>query len=90
MMRFTDGTRGVNIAKDPAVVKFHGSYFMYYSLNPDMRHPEGGWGIAIAQSNDLTNWTILGQIKAEGELERTGICAPGAMVYDGRIHLYIL
>lgn len=81
MMMFTDSTRGVNIAKDPAVVKYNGTYYMYYSLNPDFNHPESGWGIGIAQSDDLTDWNILGQLKAEGELESSGIEDDDGSVY---------
>lgn len=87
-MMFTDSSSGVNIAKDPAVVWFRGKYRMYYSVTPDRKHPEAGWGIGIAQSDDRINWEILGKIRPEGELEAKGICAPGAMVYEGKIHIF--
>lgn len=87
-MMFTDNSSGVSIAKDPAVVWFHGKYMMYYSVTPDRKNPEMGWGIGIAQSNDLKNWVIWGKMKQEGKLEEKGICAPGAMVYDDKIHLF--
>ena len=87
-MMFTDNYSGSNIAKDPAVIRFHDEYLMYYSVSPHTEHPENGWGIRIAKSSDLTNWEITGRIEPEGDLEATGICAPGAIVYDGKVHLF--
>lgn len=88
MMMFTDCSSGVNIAKDPAVVRYKGKYLMYYSVSPDRKNPVSGWGIGIAESKNLEKWEILGKLKPEGELEAKGICAPGAMVYEGKIHLF--
>ncbi len=56
MMMYTDSSRGRNIAKDPAVIKFKGKYFMYYSMMPVVGKPDSGWGIGIATSNDLESW----------------------------------
>lgn len=88
MMMYTDNSRGKNLAKDPAVVRFKEKYYMYYSVGPDDRHPEAGWGIGIAVSDDLENWKKIADLEQEGELEGSGICAPGAMVYEGNIHLF--
>lgn len=87
-MMYTDSSRGRNIAKDPAVVHFRGKYFMYYSVSAKETTGFGNWGIGIAQSADLENWVKVGEIETEGEAESTGICAPGAMIYDGKIHLF--
>lgn len=87
-MMFTDRSSGVSIAKDPAVVRYQGEYRMFYSVTPDPSRPEAGWGIGTARSTDLQNWEITGKIQPEGKLEEHGICAPGAMVYDGKIHLF--
>lgn len=87
-MMYTDNSSGRNMAKDPAVVHFKDSYFMYYSFNKKGLSGFVNWGIAIAQSADMENWTRIGEIETEGELEADGICAPGAMIYDGKIHLF--
>ena len=47
MMMYTDSSRGLNFAKDPAVVRFHDEYFMYYTLSPGKIEP-AVWGIGIA------------------------------------------
>jgi predicted GH43/DUF377 family glycosyl hydrolase len=88
-MYFTDTTRGRPFAKDPAVVSFGGRYRMYYSIPPygDGR-PHDGWAIGIAASAGLDEWTTIGAILPEAEYERNGLCAPGAIVLDGRIHLF--
>lgn len=88
-MLFTDTGRGHAIAKDPAVVKFGGVYYMYYSMAPhatDAR--QSGWGIGVAQSNNLRDWHKIGEIPGEQECEKNGICAPGAIVLDGQVHLF--
>lgn len=89
MMMFTDADRGRPMAKDPAVVRHGDSYYMYYSMAPDAR-PGGpsGWGIGIAVSDDLTEWRKIGEVPEEQDCERNGICAPGAVVLDGRVHLF--
>ena len=56
-MLFTNQEAGC-FAKDPAVVRFHGQYLMYYSL----RHKDGSFGIGIAVSDDLEQWTASGEI----------------------------
>ena len=89
MMMFTDRDRGRAMAKDPAVVKLNGMYYLYYSMAPDAsgQEPTGG-GIGVSQSHNLTDWRKIGEIPSEQECEKNGICAPGAIVLDGRVHLF--
>lgn len=89
-MYFADTSRGRPFSKDPAVVRFRGKYTMYYSLSPyrDGRANDG-WGIGIAESHDLLHWERIGEIEPEREgCEMNGICAPGAIVLDHKIHLF--
>lgn len=86
-MRYTDSSRGKNMAKDPAVVRFQGKYLMYYSIPPQPGF-HVGWGIGIAASEDLENWEKIADLEESGALEESGICAPGALVYDGKVHLF--
>ncbi len=85
-MMFTDNSRGKAFAKDPAVVKLNGQYFMYYSTAAK----EGiiGLGIGIATSTDLSTWTKIGDVTATDDHEKNGICAPGAIVLDNKVHLF--
>lgn len=87
-MLYTDTTNGSNIAKDPAVVRFEGKYYMYYSTHFSDDFGKEQWGIGIAVSSDLEEWTKIGDIDPDGDLEKNGICAPGAMVYEGSVHLF--
>lgn len=89
MMYFADTSRGRPYAKDPAVVKFDGRYWMYYSIPPygDGREKDG-WAIGIAVSSDLTEWTRIGELTPQADYESNGLCAPGAIVLDGHIHLF--
>lgn len=85
-MYFTDnGSPGKSLAKDPKVIFFKDRYLMYYSINggsfPD-------WHIGIAASKDLTNWQKVGEINPGAEYEKKGLCAPGALVKDGKVHLF--
>ncbi len=88
-MRFADTSRGRPFAKDPAVVRFGDGYFLYYSLPPfgDGRSGDG-WAIGVAHSVDLDTWQRVGEIHPVQECERNGICAPGAWVHGGKIHLF--
>ena len=88
MMMYTDTTRGRNAAKDPAVIRFQGKYFMYYSLLPGVGNEDKSWGIGIAVSGDLENWNRAGELGLQGEVEKNGICAPAALLYDGMVHLF--
>ncbi|NID12923.1 family 43 glycosylhydrolase [Fibrivirga algicola] len=73
-------------AKDPYVVFFQGTYWMYYSV-PSEQFKE--WYIGIATSSDLVHWVKKGNLKGQkGTVEEKGICAPGALVKDGTLHLF--
>src|SRR5574344_2062959 len=79
-MKYGDSDRkGVPFAKDPYVIKYKGSYWMYYSITAS---PDGtmGWGIGIAKSKDLNNWTKVSELNPSENLpmEKKGICAPCA------------
>jgi predicted GH43/DUF377 family glycosyl hydrolase len=91
VMMYGDTSRtGVPFSKDPHVVKFKGRYLMYFSI-PPMKGVEGsGWNIGIAESNNLTDWRKVGEITPSAGLdyEKKGLCAPGALVRDGRVHLF--
>ncbi len=90
-MMFGDTTRkGVPFSKDPHVIKFKGHYFMYFSIPPFKNKPEpgNGWNIGIAESTDLVNWNKTGEITPVGEYESKGLCAPCALVIDGKVHLF--
>jgi predicted GH43/DUF377 family glycosyl hydrolase len=77
---------GRPFSKDPSVIKVGGEYRLYFSLPP--RPSEKAWGIGIAASRNLTDWERVGEVKPEGEVEASGICAPCAVRLDGRIHLF--
>lgn len=90
-MMYADTTRvGLPFAKDPHVVHFQGRYLMYYSVPPFKNNPESGWNIGIAESKDLVTWKKVGEITpAPGATyEKKGLCAPGALVRDGKVHLF--
>jgi predicted GH43/DUF377 family glycosyl hydrolase len=88
MMLFTDRTKGPrDIAKDPAVVRYQNKYFMYYS-NVGEKDGKDVWGIGIASSTDMVEWEKIADIKPVDEMEERGICAPGAIVFDGKVHLF--
>jgi predicted GH43/DUF377 family glycosyl hydrolase len=87
VMMFGDTSQGgLPYAKDPAVVKFGESYLLYYSV------PTGeglqGWRIGIATSEDLVHWEKLSTMQPEHPSEVNGFCAPGALVLNGKVHLF--
>ncbi len=88
-MHFAELRGGVPYSKDPAVVRFEGRYLMYYSL-PPCEGPQGSdiWTMGIAESSDLTNWTPIGSLVPDQNCERRGLCAPGAIVLSGKVHLF--
>ena len=87
-MMFADSSRlGRPFSKDPHVVDFGGRYLMYFSV-PPIPDQAGGWGIAIAESDDLIHWEYVGEIEATERYEKNGFCAPGALVKDGKVHLF--
>lgn len=70
--------------KDPSVVRFRDRYWMYYSIWTDPTHT----GIGIATSDNLLDWQPQGFLPLEGPAEADGVAAPGALVLNGRIHLF--
>lgn len=96
-MLFTDPAHGC-FAKDPAVVKFGGKYYLYYSMaavrnengavNTGMNNAQAKFGIGIARSDDMENWEIVSELPATQSCEEKGVAAPGAIVLDGRVHLF--
>lgn len=88
-MLFTNNSRGRAFAKDPAVVKLGDKYFLYHTIPPygDGRTPDP-WGIGIAVSSDMVQWSVVGSIPIEQECEKNGIAAPGAILLDGTVHLF--
>jgi predicted GH43/DUF377 family glycosyl hydrolase len=93
-MKWADSTRlGRPYSKDPSVIEFGGRHLMYFSLPPfDAKsapaHAPGGWSIGIAESRDLKSWTKIAELWPEQECEKKGLCAPGAIVIGGRVHLF--
>jgi len=88
-MYFADTSRGRPFAKDPAVARLGDDYFLYYSVPPygDGRVNDG-WAIGIATSPDLTHWQKVGELLPADGAEANGLCAPGALVQDGKVHLF--
>lgn len=82
-MRFTHQARNC-FAKDPAVVRLQDVYYLYFS----QRNADGSLGIGIAASKDMDNWEVCGEIPREQPCEQNGIGAPGAIVLNGRVHLF--
>lgn len=71
-------------------MNFQGRYLMYYTLPPRLDVSGSGANIGIASSKDLVNWSKVGEITPEKNAvyEKNGLCAPGALVRDGKIHLF--
>ena len=88
----TTGASGKPFAKDPYVVHFKGRYLMYYSLwkLKEAGDPQSGkfLAIGIAESQDLNHWTKVGEILPAGTYEKKGLGAPGALIKDGKVHLF--
>lgn len=83
-MYFTNERLGRH-AKDPAVVRFKGKYYLYYTV----RYTDvNKIGVGIASSDDLDSWTDLGELPITEECEKVGIGAPGAVVIGDRLHLF--
>lgn len=90
-MMFGDTSRtGVPFSKDPHVINFGGRYLMYFSIPPQKGDKTAGWNIGIAESHNLVDWSKIGEITpAPGaEYEKNGLCAPGALVRKGKVHLF--
>lgn len=82
-MLFTNSELGC-FAKDPAVVRFHGRYFLYYSLH----HPDDRFGVGIAVSDDMECWQLSGEVPQDTPCEQNGIAAPGAIVINDQVHIF--
>jgi predicted GH43/DUF377 family glycosyl hydrolase len=87
-MYFADDASGRPFSKDPAVVKFKGKYWLYYSLPAYEGKPGNGWSIGVATSRNLVDWEKAGELSPSGEVEQKGFCAPGAIVLGQRVHLF--
>ncbi len=87
-MHFADTVSGRPFSKDPAVVRFRDRYWLYYSLPPHEGKATPGWSIGIASSDNLVDWTKAAELRNSGEAERNGFCAPGAIVLEGKVHLF--
>jgi predicted GH43/DUF377 family glycosyl hydrolase len=92
-MMYGDTIRnGVPFSKDPYVIWFNGRYLMYYSV-PGYTDKAGnvhGWGIGIAQSQDLVKWKRIGEVNTDpaAVYEFKGMCAPCALVIGRKVHLF--
>lgn len=93
-MHWADTSRGRPFAKDPSVVRFRDRTLMYYSVPPAAEKSPGeswaaGWCIGIAESRgDLDHWEKLGELHPAQTCDQRGLCAPGAFVRDGKLHLF--
>ena len=89
-MLFTDNRSGINFSKDPAVIRFGGQYFLYYTAWPTKEEKAKGVSlmIGIARSGDLENWRKIGDFELTQECEKNGVGAPAAIVLDGKVHLF--
>ena len=93
-MKWADETRlGRPHAKDPSVVRFKGRYLMYFSLPPfdpklSPTNAPKGWSIGVAESSDLAAWKKVGELWPEQACDQKGLCAAGALVLEGRVHLF--
>jgi len=93
-MKWADTTRvGRPYSKDPSVIRFGDRYLMYFSLPPfdpalAPANAPDGWSIGIAESRDRVTWSKVAELWPEQECDRNGLCAPGALVLDGNVHLF--
>lgn len=83
-MLFTNEKFGC-FAKDPAVVHYNGKYFLYHST---YCAELDRLGIGIAESTDMENWTVTGDLPLTQECEKNGVGAPAAIVLGGAVHLF--
>lgn len=73
-----------NFAKDPAVIRFAGRYFLYHTF----QYTDDRIGVGIAVSDDLENWEVAGELPLTQECEQKGIGAPAAILINGKLHLF--
>ena len=91
VMLYADASRlGRPFSKDPTVVRFGDRCLMYFSLPPGegKAGAPATWGIGIAESRDLTHWNKIGELLPGAPVETKGLCAPGAIVLGGKVHLF--
>jgi predicted GH43/DUF377 family glycosyl hydrolase len=93
--KYSDSTRlGTPWAKDPSVIRFGNRFLMYYTIPAYKENPVGvpdfpkGLAIGIAESKDLKTWKKVGEVIPETAVEKNGIAAPGAIVLNGKVHLF--
>ncbi len=84
-MLFTN-TKRHNFAKDPAVVNFRGTYYLYYTIRLTLEPMK--IGVGIAASKDMEHWEDIGEVPLTQGCEQKGIGAPAAIVLNGRVHLF--
>ena len=84
-MLFTNRKRG-NFAKDPAVIRFQGAYYLYYTIR--LGEDPTRIGVGIARSTDMEHWEDAGEVPLTQPCEQKGIGAPAAIVLKGRVHLF--
>ena len=89
-LHWADASRnGKPFSKDPCVIYFGGRYLLYYSMPPSTNATlPAGWAIGIAESTNLLEWRKTGELLPAQECDRNGLCAPGALVLNGDIHLF--
>lgn len=89
-MYFADeAQKGKPFAKDPDVIKWAGRYLMYYTVSPyNDGRPKDGFGIAIAESEDLITWNKKTDFKRDRAYEEKGACAPCVVILKGSVHLF--
>ena len=93
IMMYADISRkGLPYSKDPHVIFFQGRFLMYFSIPPfaDKNKKNNGWNIGIAESSNLVDWKKIGEIvpNPSAKYEKKGLCAPAALVRDGKVHLF--
>ncbi len=80
---------GRPFSKDPSVLRIGGRYLLYYSMPPyPDKRANNGWGIGIAESKNLLDWTKIAEIAPVADYEAKGICSPFIKRFDGKIHLF--
>jgi Glycosyl hydrolases family 43. len=88
-MLFEDFTpEGNTFAKDPCVIWFNGAFYLYYTKPVYEGLQKVSCAIGIAKSQDMDHFEKVGEIRVQQEAEGNGICAPGAIVLNGVIHLF--
>jgi predicted GH43/DUF377 family glycosyl hydrolase len=94
LFKWADDSRlGRPLSKDPSVIRFGGRYLMYFSLPPfgtelAQANAPKGWNIGIAESTNLMDWKKVGELLPAQVCDTNGLCAPGARVLNGKVHLF--